>query len=79
MKKTGKINNNERAETMTNKQKNFEFGYKAGIQGKPFRKELADYAGYLDGWDAGNCDRPSLEELIPIDVAKERSTGCFSY
>ena len=27
---------------------------------------------YWCGWDSGECDRPSLEELT-LDVAKERS------
>jgi hypothetical protein len=65
---------------MTNARKhNFEIGYKHGINGKAMNQSLADnYPGYADGWDAGWCDMPTLEELIPIDVAKERSTGCLS-
>ena len=62
---------------MSNKQRNYEAGYRAGFSGKPFNAELTKYTGYDDGWDAGNCDRPTLEELMPLDVAKERSTGCL--
>jgi hypothetical protein len=62
---------------VTNKQRNFEFGYRDGVNGRAFRREYADYPGYLDGWDAGNCDRPSLDELLGVDIGKEQSTGCL--
>ena len=35
------------------------------------------YVGYADGWDHGHCDMPTWDERHPIDVAKERSTGCL--
>jgi len=63
---------------VTNKQRNFEFGYREGFNGRPFRQDLAGYPGYAEGWDAGNCDRPSLDELLGVDVDKERSAGCLS-
>lgn len=63
---------------MTNRTKNFNTGYKQGFEGVPFNITLDQFPGYADGWDAGNCDRPTLDELLPLDVAKERSTGCLS-
>jgi hypothetical protein len=63
---------------MSNRQKNFEIGYRQGYNGIEYKPELSKYAGYDDGWDAGNCDRPTLEELIPMDRNKEASTGCLS-
>ena len=63
---------------MSNRAKNYETGYRMGINGVPFNPEFAKYTGYEDGWDAGNCDRPTLDEILPIDVAKERSTGCLN-
>lgn len=61
----------------TNRQKNFDIGYRHGMKGIPFRRDLMSYPGYEEGWDAGNSDRPTLEESMPMDVAKERSTGCL--
>ena len=62
---------------MTNKQKNYEFGYKAGYTGKLYRKDLSRYPGYDEGWDHGNCDRPSLDEILPMDFGKEASLNCL--
>lgn len=63
---------------MTNRQRNYEAGYKAGINGKPFNRELVKYTGYEEGWDHGHCDMPTLEELIPIDIEHEASEACLS-
>jgi len=64
---------------MTNRQKNYEFGYREGFKGLPVRREfIAKYPGYYDGWDAGNCDRPTLEEMIPIDIEHEASESCLN-
>lgn len=52
----------------------FEKGYRDGYNDREMTS--TDYA-YDAGWDAGNCDRPSLDELLPMDVAKERSTRCL--
>lgn len=54
-----------------NEQKNYDTGYRHGYNGRELRVELAAYPGYADGWDAGHCDRPSLDELLPLDRAKE--------
>ena len=62
----------------SNRQKNWEIGYRQGYNGKPLNQDLVKYPGYYDGWDAGYCDMPTLEERIPIDIAKERSTACLS-
>lgn len=69
--------NEPRGNEMTNKQRNFEAGYQAGLFGVEFNPNLAQYIGYADGWDCGNCDRPTFDEMTPIDMAKERSTGCL--
>jgi hypothetical protein len=57
--------------TMTNKQKNFNIGYKQAITGNSYNTELSKYPGYDEGFDAGHCDRPTLDDLMPLDVAKE--------
>ena len=65
---------------MNAKQHNYEIGYKHGYNGKAMNQQLADsYPGYAEGYDHGHCDMPSLEELIPISIGKEMSTGCLSY
>ena len=63
---------------MSNRQHNYEYGYRQAMHGRPYKPELATYLGYDDGWDAGNCDRPTGDELQPVDVEKERSTGCLT-
>ena len=52
----------------------FERGYKHGYNCQEMQSTT--YA-YECGWDAGNCDRPSLDELMPMDVQKERSDRCL--
>ena len=47
----------------------FDAGYDDGYNGRTF-SDAWDCESYDAGYDAGNCDRPSLEELS-MDVAKE--------
>jgi hypothetical protein len=47
--------------------------YREGRSGEPLDPELARHSEDYDrGWDAGNCDRPSLDDLT-VDAAKERT------
>ena len=50
----------------------YEAGYRDGFN---YSQTPLDWSAvsedYVDGWDDGNCDRPSMEELS-LDVAKER-------
>jgi hypothetical protein len=62
--------NNANAKT-SNRDKNFNFGYAAGMRGDAYRPELSKYKGYDEGWDGGNSDRPSLDDLT-LNVASER-------
>lgn len=57
-----------------NEKRNFEVGYKQAMAGKPANEKLYDYRGYADGYDAGSCDRPSMEEAIGIDIRKEQNS-----
>ncbi len=53
--------------------KSYEQGYASGYAGEPLNETLAlRSANYCEGWDAGNCDRPSLADLT-FDYAKEVS------
>jgi len=56
---------------MDNKSAQWERGYKEGRQGAQYlnSRNSNDYA---EGYDAGECDRPTLEELT-YDFAKEVS------
>lgn len=63
--------NNTQPKRTRNEQRNFEIGYRFGLKGLPHNPSLANYAGYSEGWDAGNSDRPSLDDLT-LDVASER-------
>lgn len=45
-------------------------GYREGYAG---RTAKINSDAYLDGYDIGNCDRPSLDELKPLDIGKEQS------
>lgn len=56
----------------------YELGYADAYRGRTYRADM-DFAGiisdpvklaYADGFDAGACDRPSLDELT-FDVAAE--------
>jgi hypothetical protein len=66
------MSNTNTANRVSNRQKNFNFGYRAGLRGDAYRPELSKYPGYDEGWDGGNSDRPSLDDLA-LDVASERS------
>jgi len=55
----------------TNRERNFEIGYRQALKGIAYNAELSRYGGYDAGWDAGNSDRPSLDDLT-LDVASER-------
>ncbi len=70
-------NTTTKGKTMTNREANYAAGYRAGISGNAYNASLDIYTGYSDGWDHGHCDRPTLDELMPLDIGKERSTGCL--
>jgi hypothetical protein len=54
-----------------NEQFNFNLGYRRALRGVKYEPRLGAYKGYAEGWDAGNSDRPSLDDLT-LDVASER-------
>lgn len=57
----------------------YEMGYRRGYSGQPMVESFAEKSPhYATGWDHGNCDRPSLEELMPIDIDHEASDACLS-
>lgn len=51
---------------MTNKQKNYEIGYRDGMASKLFKPERSKFAGYSDGWNDGDSARPILDSDLPI-------------
>jgi hypothetical protein len=57
---------------------NYDIGYKYGYAGRDYDKGLAErYPGYSEGWEDGDSDRPSLDELIPLDWQREQSDRCL--
>lgn len=64
--------NNTNTQTVSSRQRNFNIGYNQAMKGAAYNPALAAYAGYAEGWDAGNSDRPSLDDLT-LDIASERS------
>jgi hypothetical protein len=56
---------------MTNKQKNYEIGYRDGMAGKPFKTERSKFTGYSDGWQDGNSAVPILDYDTTSEEQKE--------
>lgn len=63
------------AKKLSTREKNYNYGYAQAMRGVPFDPALAKYAGYEEGWDAGNCDRPTpVDELLPRRSRRFRPT-----
>ena len=55
----------------TTNQDVFDMGYADAMAGRKFNEAYDGDRHYEDGFDAGQCDRPTLDELMPLDAAKE--------
>lgn len=52
--------------------KDYREGYAAGYRGDPLDVPRAQRSESYDrGYDHGDCDRPTLDELLPLDARKE--------
>ena len=58
---------------MTNRQKNYEIGYRHGSNGLPIKPACIAYAGYEDGYNDGASD---LNESVN-DLGNEDSERCL--
>lgn len=55
-------------------QRDYDAGYAAGFRGRALDIDRAKQSpAFEEGHDDGNCDRPTLDELLPIDAGKEAS------